>query len=194
MKKIIAALLIFCIFFSFVACGTTKPAIYQENDIPADSSQSEVDWEETTEESQQEPSAEEPEAITLQQFLDQVKGIWILQDTLWFFDNGSPSFEALILSDEACTSGVYPGGVAMPGLYEGFAQTDMGIYQIDLLFEETSEDSYWGYSPEMHSSVTFILTGNNTMTLQYSNGTYHKLIYGGKTFEEADATARTLNV
>ena len=170
MKKTIATMLILCIALSLVACSTKAPIIEGNNDTSTSA---------TTEEQT------EITTITLEQFLDRVGGIWIIKDTLQFFDDGSPYFDALMILDNQCTTAAYPGGVDRPGLYEGFTQIDENTFQLSLLYEATSEESYYGYTPEERCTITLVLTGNDTMQVQYENGTPLTLIYGGTTFEEA---------
>jgi len=129
----------------------------------------------------------------MEQFLDMVSGIWILEDTIWFFDDGGPCFEVLMIWEDQCTTAVYPGGIDRPGLYEGFTQIAENTYQVDLLYEETPEESYWGYMPEVRNTATFVITGEGRMQIKFDDGPYISLLYGGQTFEEASETAIKTN-
>lgn len=184
MKRITALLLVLCIALSLIACSI---------ELPESTENSTTESQETTDTTQTENTEQETEEITMEQFLDMVSGIWILEDTIWFFDDGGPCFEVLMIWEDQCTTAVYPGGIDRPGLYEGYAQLGENTYQIDLLYEETPEESYYGYMPEVHNTATFVITGDGTMQIKFDDGPYISLLYGGQTFEEASETAIKTN-
>lgn len=180
MKRLTVLFLVLCIALNLAACAIEIPISTEDSGTTTES-------QETTDTIQTE--ATETEEITLEQFLDAVMGIWIFEDTIWYFDDGGPCFEVLMIWEDQCTTAVYPGGVDRPGLYDSFTQIDENTYQVVLLYEQTPEESYWGYMPEDYGTITFVLTGNGTMEMKYGDGSYLTLIYGGQTFEEASASA-----
>ena len=193
MKRIIALLLLLCVSLSLVACNKDKPdptggGFYITNPTtqPAETTAPTVPA--TTEQETTAPVVTEPDNSALDAFLKKAQGVWIFDETIEPNSSGTgANFYYVFIGKKEFYTDFYPGGY-YPGEYEGCYQADDKTYQVYIFYKKGDRGGN-AMPQDTHELATFVITGKNKMKVKFDDGVYFTLIYGGKSFEDAEKTA-----
>lgn len=127
------------------------------------------------------------ESITLAQFIDKVRGVWIFNTSIYLVDHDMASFVAMFFTDTSCGIGIYYGEADRPGNYEAFRQINENTFELDLVYPA---GEYFGdYLPETRNTLTVKFVDDKHIQTKFIDTDFQDLTYGGKTLEEAHEVA-----
>lgn len=126
------------------------------------------------------------EEYTLNDFMNDVSGVWIVDDTVSHMYDNEYSFSFYTIENNIMVAGAYPGGFGRPGKFVGIKTLENLVFQLDLLFEA---GEYMGdFLDESRSTIQITFAEKEKLIVEESGGAL-MLLYAGKTLEEAKANA-----
>lgn len=208
-KKLLVFALCLCLIFSFCGCAFVREAVsgiipskdkgFIEGNMVAgnkgDVAGGEVagnvgaDQNPVAEQSSS-VSSDEGDEYTLEDFMREASGVWIVEGTVSHLYDNEYNFSFYTIENNIIVSGVYPGGFDRPGKIVGFKVLENLVFQLDLLYEagEFMGDTV----PEFQSTLEITFAEKEKLIVKEGGGAL-VLLYGGKTLEEAKANAKSFS-